>query len=353
MGKKHIIVLVLLCMAAVGIGVVIGYRRGEKMNRMEEQKMTHLSGKSDGDDASETDAGQRAEDDLTAAKDDSLWSAEDEAAQAQAAGTDREQDSDIMPEDQETQEISGEKLQMTQMSVSVMGDSISTFKGYIPVGYHDFFPDSGAVQNVNDTWWKSVVDDLGLKLCVNASSSGSTCTGDSTSKDDPQSGCDDLRINDLTGDGGDTPDIIIVYMGTNDLMESIPLGSNDGTAKVSEGNIQNFSDAYTLMLDKLQAKYPDAAIYCCTITYIGTWGTDTPFVEFVNGASEGLRAQDYNKCIKQIAANKGASIIDLYHCGITLDNLQDTTADGVHPTPLGMSYIADKVKESLAVVVCD
>jgi lysophospholipase L1-like esterase len=107
------------------------------------------------------------------------------------------------------------------------------------------------------------------------------------------------------------------------------------------------------MLDKVKAQYPDAVIYCCTIAPIGTWGTDTPYVEFVNSAGDGLRAQDYNQVIEQIAENKGASVIDLYDCGITLDNLTDTTADGVHPTPLGMGYIADQVKESLAAAVRD
>jgi lysophospholipase L1-like esterase len=257
-----------------------------------------------------------------------------------------QQESDDGSEEQETEE----ETKMTHASVSIMGDSISTFRGYIPDDYKIFFPDGGEVQNVGDTWWKRVIIDMGLTLCSNASSSGSTCAGDSTSKSDPQVACDDMRVGDLAGENGEAPDIIIIYMGTNDLLESIPLGTNDGTTEVSEGDIQNFSDAYTLMLDKVQTKYPDAVIYCCTITPVGTWGTDTPYVEFVNSVGDGLRAQDYNQVIEQIAANKGASVIDLYDCGITLDNLTETTGDGVHPTPLGMGYIADQVKESLSAV---
>lgn len=240
-----------------------------------------------------------------------------------------------------------ENSEEKQITVSVMGDSISTFRGYIPEGYYDYFPDNGAVQDVTETWWEPLFRELGLVRYANASSSGSTCTGDSASQDSPQYGCDDLRINDLAGTGGEAPDIIIVYMGTNDLLESIPLGTNDGTKKVAEGNVQNFSDAYTLILDKLLKKYPDAQIYCCTITQIGTWGTDTPFVEFVNGAGDGLTAVDYNECIAEIAGNKGIPVIDLYDCGIALDNLQETTSDGVHPTPLGMQYIRERVRERL------
>lgn len=244
-------------------------------------------------------------------------------------------------------ELITEYREESQISISIMGDSISTFKGFIPDGYYDFFPDNGAVQDVNETWWKPLVEELGLRQYANASSSGSTCTGDSTSQDNPQYGCSDFRINALMGANGRIPDIIIVYMGTNDLLQSVPLGDNDGTRRVSEGDIQNFSDAYTLILDKLQQRYPDSVIYCCSITQIGTWGTDTLFVEFVNGAGEGLTAADYNECISQIAGNKGVPVIDLYNCGIAIDNLQDTTADGVHPTPLGMRYISSAVRENL------
>lgn len=248
-------------------------------------------------------------------------------------------------------EMLAEYQEESKITISIMGDSISTFKGYIPEGYYDFFPDNGAVSDVRETWWEPVIGELDLKLYTNASSSGATCIGDSTSQDNPQYGCSDFRINALAGSNGKAPDIIIVYMGTNDLLQSVPLGDNNGLREVPAGNVQNFSDAYTLIMDKLRNRYPDSQIYCCTITQIGTWGTDTLFVELVNGAGEGLRASDYNECIRQIASNKSASVIDLYNCGITFDNLQDTTADGVHPTPLGMSYIANTVKESLIPII--
>lgn len=244
-------------------------------------------------------------------------------------------------------EMITEYQEESEITISIMGDSISTYQEYIPAGYYDFFPDNGAVKDVNETWWKPVIDNLGLKLYTNASSSGATCIGDSASQDNPQYGCDDFRISALAGPDGKSPDIIIVYMGTNDLLESVPLGDNNGLREVPEGIVSNFSDAYTLILDKLRKTYPDSHIYCCTIAQIGTWGTDTVFVEFVNGVGEGLRASDYNACIRQIAENKAVSVIDLYNCGITLDNLQDTTADGIHPTPLGMSYIANTVKAGL------
>lgn len=238
-----------------------------------------------------------------------------------------------------------EEEESAVVSVSILGDSISTFRDCIPAGYYDFFPENGLVQDVNDTWWKRVMDETGWTLYVNGSSSGAACTGDSTGTDNPQCGCNEFRTGALYGPGGAAPDIIIVYMGTNDLLQSIPMGDNDGTGQVAEGQVSTFGDAYTLMVDKLRTRYPSSQIYCCTLAQVGTYGTDTPYVEFVNG--EGLTAADYSARITQIAENKKLPVIDLYSCGITVDNLHNTSADGVHPTPDGMAYIADTVREVL------
>lgn len=266
-------------------------------------------------------------------------------------GKEQEQEEKVEVErEQKKEEETGEQTlpeeaESAVVSVSILGDSISTFRDYIPAGYYDFFPENGLVQDVNDTWWKRVMDETGWTLYVNGSSSGATCTGDSTGTDNPQCGCNEFRIGALYGPGGAAPDIIIVYMGTNDLLESIPMGDNDGTRQVAEGQVSTFGDAYTLMVDKLRARYPSSQIYCCTIAQVGTYGTSTPYVEFVNG--EGLTAADYSARITQIAENKNLPVIDLYSCGITVDNLHNTSADGVHPTPDGMAYIADAVREVL------
>ena len=214
-----------------------------------------------------------------------------------------------MPEtadaDKETEEQTSE-TEPAVTTISILGDSISTFQGYIPAGYYDFFPGNGLVSDVNDTWWRRVLDDTGWMLYVNGSSSGATCVGDSTGTADPQCGCNEFRTGALYGPGNTAPDVIIVYMGTNDLLQSIPMGDNDGTRQVAEGQVAAFSDAYTLMIDKLLAKYPSSRIYCCTITQIGDYGTSTPYVEFVNG--ENLTAADYSARIRQIAANKNLPV---------------------------------------------
>ena len=239
---------------------------------------------------------------------------------------------------QETEQLAGATL-------SILGDSISTYQGYNPEGYHVFFPEYGAVKELGDTWWQIVTGDMDLEIYVNGSSSGATVAGDSTGTEDPQCACNELRTNALAGPGGACPDRIIVYLGTNDLLETVRLGDNDGTDAVPAGEIDTFSDAYTLMLDKLQANYPSARIYCCTLLQVGDYGTQTPYVEFVNGA--GLTAADYGEMIIRIAENRGLPVIDLYNCGVTIENLQEMTSDGVHPTAAGMRQIAAAVEEAL------
>ena len=234
----------------------------------------------------------------------------------------------------------------TGMKLSILGDSISTFKGWIPEGNLVFYPENGTVKDVAQTWWKIVLDELGLTLCANGSSSGSASFGYSQEAD-PMYGCSDHRISQLAGADGAAPDIIIVYMGTNDVLMSAAIGDNDGLQAVEEGLVGSLSDGYTMILDKIKRQYPQAQVYCCTLLPVGDWGTTEaqPFVPFVNG--QNVTSEAYSERIRLIAGNRGLPIIDLEKCGITIDNMAEMTADGVHPTAEGMRLIADTVKKCL------
>lgn len=247
----------------------------------------------------------------------------------------------------EKDEVAEEEITFEGLGLSILGDSISTYDGYIPEGFAVFYPLGGEVTDVSQTWWMRLLEDTGMELCSNDSSSGSTCVGDSLSPDNPQYGCSGYRISLIAGKQGKMPDVIIVYMGTNDLLIGAPLGDNDGTKLVDEGMVENFSDAYTLILDALESNYPAAQIYCCTLAPVGDWGTDSPFVIFTNYL--GLTAEDYSKQIQIIADNRGIPVIDLYHCGIEIDNLHEMTTDGVHMTPAGMECVERAVLSSMGI----
>ncbi len=260
--------------------------------------------------------------------------------QAVDADTGADTDAD---KDTEADDVNAEQ----PLSLSILGDSISTYTGWIPEDCSIFYPESGEVTDVSQTWWMQVLEQTGMELCVNGSSAGCTCVGDSLSLDDPLNGCSEYRISQLVGSQGRMPDVIIVYMGTNDLLKGIPLGDNDGTRCVEPGVVEDFSDAYTLILDELESNYPGAQIYCCTLLPAGDWGTEPsqPFVTFVNDLD--LTSEDYSARIRVIADNRGIPVIELADCGISIDNLHEYVTDGVHPKPAGMELVAKAVLDAL------
>ena len=59
-------------------------------------------------------------------------------------------------------------------TVSILGDSGSTYKGYVPDGYSCFYPyPTSDFGDVNQTWWMRTINNLGMKLLKNNSWSGS------------------------------------------------------------------------------------------------------------------------------------------------------------------------------------
>lgn len=238
-------------------------------------------------------------------------------------------------------------LSFAGKTLTVCGDSISTFTGYIPDNYSKFYPEMGEITDVEDTWWMQVLERTGMELCRNASYSGSTVSGPSQDDADGRYACGDERIADLAGETGEKPDVILILMGANDLLLDIPLGNYDGVSRIEEGNIQTFSEAYALMLDKIIDEYPQADIYCCTMVEIGRLDDEGNGYAYRN--AHGAAAKDYNAWIRAVAEAKGVPTIDVYGCGITFENIMDYTSEGTHPNTAGAKLIADKVCEELGV----
>lgn len=320
-----------VCMAAVSL-MVMGCGGGAEATAQDGSQMGQES------QGTEEESGEAADDALEGAEAADGTAESAQGSEAMSAGAEDGRKDQTFAET--------EPVQLAGKTVSILGDSISTFRGHNPDGYAVFYPEYGAVKAVEGTWWQRVMNDLELTLYKNGSSAGATVVGDSTGTEDPRCACNELRTGALTGTAGACPEIIIVYLGTNDLLNGVCLGTNDGTMLVEEGEIETFSDAYTLMLDKLLANYPPAEIYCCTLLPVGDYGTQTPYVDFVT--TDGLTAGDYSRTIVQIAENKGLYVVDLQDCGITIDNLAEMTTDGVHPTAEGMVCITEAVKCALA-----
>lgn len=144
---------------------------------------------------------------------------------------------------------------------SILGDSISTLAGYNPKGYKVFFDgescEKSGVEKMQDTWWGKVIDFFGGELLVNNSWSGSRVTRLPNNDNLFPSGCSDERTGGLHINGV-KPDVIIVYLGTNDWAFGAEL---DGTRLlIDKSNMQYFAAAYETMLEKTKTNYPNAEI---------------------------------------------------------------------------------------------
>ena len=237
---------------------------------------------------------------------------------------------------------------LSGLKLSILGDSISTFDGYIPTDYNIFYPGNGDISTVEKTWWWQVMDTTGMELNANASSSNTTVTGDSLDTTGSAPGCSTKRMIDLTpGDDGPAPDILIVFMGTNDFLRSVELGTFTEPSAQDEGIAENFCDAYELMIQKLNALYPNAEIYFCTLPETNAGDVDEYPESYPSTNKNGNTIGDFNAEIATIASAYSYPVIDIHDCGITYETLGQYTSDGVHPNAEGAKLIAEYVINAL------
>jgi len=168
--------------------------------------------------------------------------------------------------------------------VSILGDSISTFyaegsemNSYYGGNNEFFYPRySTTIKTVDKTWWYQLIKNNNLVLGINNSWSGSCAMGTGSS-----AGVSDNRINTIDDNG--TPDIVIIYLGTND--------------SCSGYDVNKYKAALETMITKIR-KICSPQIFITTLGYTNYKG---------NNFSNDLRL-DYNNVIRE-TANK-------YNCGI-------------------------------------
>lgn len=249
-------------------------------------------------------------------------------------------------------------LPLEGKTYSILGDSISTFKGclksddrnYTGAAYAYFYPKE-YMNDVNKTWWRRMEALTGLSLLCNCAWSGSQTCGNSLTTNTAAAGCSTRRVTDLSKDGI-APDIIIIFIGINDLRDSnsCQLGTWDGNSEIpaESNNVNKFSDAYALMVKKVMANYPLSEIYCCTIleSNNASWDIEKPS-EYPCKNSRGNTTDDWNTTIKMVANSLGAKIIDMHACGINFFNITTFTGDRLHPNTRGAALMAKQAARDL------
>lgn len=241
--------------------------------------------------------------------------------------------------------------------ISILGDSISTYtdissgvaadttnstirNNIVWYGYNPSQPTFGGY-SVDSTWWQTVINAMGASLLVNNSNAGESVYQSVNDR------C--MQLHDDTGENaGETPDIIFVYLGTNDNNRT--MGSLASLSMVDiqrRGDDPNYNpvtlaEAYAVMIYRIQKTYPDAEIFCLTN------------LERSDMAAEYTLA--VSKVIREVVAFfDGVHLADIgAYTGITLDNPdyltympKDQGGKSIHPGTEGMKEIARVVMESV------
>ncbi len=231
--------------------------------------------------------------------------------------------------------------------ISILGDSISTFEGWIPVAdghnlaHRKRYPQANLLTDVKLTWWHKLITNLGAKLGINDSWAGSRVhnSASSNSGDQGPDACmaSITRITNLGANG--TPDIILFYGGTNDAGGGITIGTFDSTANHNTVDLtsktwSSFADAYKTAIMRLQYYYPDAKI----ISLLPMWTTSYYTI---------AKMDAYGEMVKTICDYFGVPVIDLRACGINWQNKGYTLGDGIHPTAKGMDLMEKYIRRQL------
>ena len=146
-------------------------------------------------------------------------------------------------------------------SVSILGDSYSTFEGYLEpdTNYVWYFSrprfSQTDVNDVTQTWWHKFIKENGYKLCRNNSLSGSTICNTGYNKEDVTNLSFIRRMDNLGN-----PDIILIFGGTNDSWAHSPIGEYkyEGWTKA---DLYQVRPAMAYMLDFIIKRYPNTEIY--------------------------------------------------------------------------------------------
>lgn len=110
----------------------------------------------------------------------------------------------------------------TRKSVSILGDSYSTFENYLQpdtnaVWYFQQPRKNNDVRSVDQTWWYKFIKESGYRLCVNNSFSGATICHTGYRKEDYSDRSFVTRMNNLG-----CPDLIFIFGATNDSWAGAP-----------------------------------------------------------------------------------------------------------------------------------
>lgn len=153
-------------------------------------------------------------------------------------------------------------------NVFILGDSYSTFKNYIPVGYDTWYSNNtnrdNDVTEVEQTWWHLFLNSTDSILKLNCSWSGTTICNTGYNGEDCKTKSFIGRFEKLIEDGWfiqNKIDTFIVFGGTNDSCANSPIGELK-YANWSEKDLYSALPAFCYLINSIKSQLPYTRIIC-------------------------------------------------------------------------------------------
>lgn len=145
-------------------------------------------------------------------------------------------------------------------TLAVLGDSYSTFAGFIPEGNACWYNSPADhkrtdVTKVEQTWWWQVANEGGYKLGAIESYSGATICNTGYRDEDYSDRSFVTRCTNLGN-----PDIILICGATNDSWANAPIGDYK-YANWKRVDLYFFRPAMAKMLNDIKLHYPNVEVY--------------------------------------------------------------------------------------------
>lgn len=153
------------------------------------------------------------------------------------------------------------QAQQASKSVTIFGDSYSTFEGYLmPENNLTWYLFDRQVKGndvvaVEQTWWHLLLKKNGWRLCMNNSYSGSTISSSGYGKADYSDRSFVTRSTNLGN-----PDIIFIFGATNDSWVPSPIGDYKYSGWTKE-DLKSFRPSLAKMLDFMTKRYLGVELY--------------------------------------------------------------------------------------------
>lgn len=196
-------------------------------------------------------------------------------------------------------------------TLAVLGDSYSTFAGFIPKGNACWYNSPADhkrtdVTKVEQTWWWQVANEGGYKLGAIEAYSGATICNTGYRDEDYSDRSFVTRCTNLGN-----PDIILICGATNDSWANAPIGDYK-YANWKRVDLYFFRPAMAKMLNDIKLHYPNVEVYFILNTEL---------------------KKEINESVLEVCKHYDVPVIELV----------DIDKKSSHPSVKGMKAIAQQV----------